>query len=289
MPINTVRPSERLAWTQGNPGVQTEPTDPQKFGGFVPNFRPPSQWHNWMFGNVSDWIDYLDYITNSVANLTVSNVGHNIATALNLQGQLDQLDAYLSQLGFKQAIPTGVVNGINDTFILPFQPLSQDSMIAFTDNIDVETTEFVLTTSGGQPAIRYIGAAIPSGGQTPYVIALTSDGAIGNIGSAGAWIPYGTTGAPLVITTNIAISSDQRQMRFVKSSGGQFTVAGPNQIAVSTKVGQEIMLIGTSNADYLTINDGNGLSLSAAFNIKQNSNIVLVWNGTVWVENSRKA
>lgn len=57
------RPTERPAWTQGNPGVQDEPTSPEKFGGFAPNQRPSPQWVNWILGNISDWIDWLDQVT----------------------------------------------------------------------------------------------------------------------------------------------------------------------------------------------------------------------------------
>lgn len=57
------RPSEKPSWAQGNPGVQVEPTAPQKFGGFAPNNRPSPQWVNWLFSNVSDWIDWLDSVT----------------------------------------------------------------------------------------------------------------------------------------------------------------------------------------------------------------------------------
>lgn len=42
---------------------RVEPTSPQKVSGFAPNFRPPAQWHNYLFGILSDWIRWLDLIT----------------------------------------------------------------------------------------------------------------------------------------------------------------------------------------------------------------------------------
>lgn len=57
------RPTEYPQWTVGNPGVQVEPTTGQKFGGFVPNQRPPSTWVNWLLGNISEWINWLDQQT----------------------------------------------------------------------------------------------------------------------------------------------------------------------------------------------------------------------------------
>jgi hypothetical protein len=55
------RPTDRPSWTQGNPGVQDQPTAPEKFGGWSPNQRPPAQWMNWILGNMSDWIDWFDF------------------------------------------------------------------------------------------------------------------------------------------------------------------------------------------------------------------------------------
>jgi hypothetical protein len=60
---NPVRPSSTPAWTQGNTGQQVEPTTGEKFAGYVPNQRPAPKKLNWVLGNVSDWIDWLDYIT----------------------------------------------------------------------------------------------------------------------------------------------------------------------------------------------------------------------------------
>lgn len=61
---NPTRPGVLPIWTQGNSGVRVQPTDGEQFTGFVPNFRPPSTWHNWLFGVFSDWIEWLDFISN---------------------------------------------------------------------------------------------------------------------------------------------------------------------------------------------------------------------------------
>lgn len=59
MPTYT-RPTDYPQWTTGNPGVQVEPTLSQKFAGWFVNQRPPNTWMNWLFGNISDWINWLD-------------------------------------------------------------------------------------------------------------------------------------------------------------------------------------------------------------------------------------
>lgn len=50
------RPTDYLDWG----GTKVEPTGGEKSAGFAPDFRPPAEWHNWMFGNVDDWVKYLD-------------------------------------------------------------------------------------------------------------------------------------------------------------------------------------------------------------------------------------
>jgi hypothetical protein len=62
MPSPT-RPVAYPIWTQGNTPARQQPTNGEQFSGFPPNFRPPSGWHNWLFGIMSDWIAWLDYIT----------------------------------------------------------------------------------------------------------------------------------------------------------------------------------------------------------------------------------
>lgn len=52
-----VRPSTTPYWG----GTQVEPTTPQKTTGFVPNFRPPAEWHNFLFGDIYSWIAWFDY------------------------------------------------------------------------------------------------------------------------------------------------------------------------------------------------------------------------------------
>lgn len=59
---NPTQPGVLPIWTQGNNSVRTQPTDGEQFTGFTANFRPPSSWHNWLFGVFSDWISWLNFI-----------------------------------------------------------------------------------------------------------------------------------------------------------------------------------------------------------------------------------
>lgn len=67
---NPTQPSVLPIWTQGNNSARTQPSNGEQFTGFYPNFRPPSGWHNWLFGIFSDWIVWFNFIT-SPANKTL--------------------------------------------------------------------------------------------------------------------------------------------------------------------------------------------------------------------------
>lgn len=80
MPAPT-RPTSTPAWTQGNPSQQLEPTVSEKFGGYVANQRPPAKKWNWLLGNVSDWIDWLDYATQALLATVLGSYDAVVGTA----------------------------------------------------------------------------------------------------------------------------------------------------------------------------------------------------------------
>lgn len=110
--------------------------------------------------------------------------------------------------------------------------------------------------------------------------------------SAGSsrWAPYGTPGVPLTIlpAVSIAVSPDDRQLRFIDSAGGAVPMTAVPQIAVGTIVGQELLLVGTSDVDYIILHDGDGLKLNGAANMKNNQTLSLFWNGSNWAEITRR-
>jgi hypothetical protein len=100
------RPTEYPQWTVGNPGVQVEPTSGQKFGGFVPNQRPPSTWVNWLLGNISDWINWLDQQTqlNNSQNAYDAVIGTN-GTHATINALMSDTN-YPSGVGFRVLVTT---------------------------------------------------------------------------------------------------------------------------------------------------------------------------------------
>lgn len=181
-----IKPNVLPLWTQGNTAARTQPTEGEQFAGFGPNQRPDPKWHNWLWGNMSDWLAWLDYVTSSAANIVVSNIGHNVATATTLQGQLDQLDAVLSTLGLIHEIPTGVVDGTNAQFQLSQAPINVASVVAFLDGLEDSTPEYSVQHISGQWYVVFNAGFIPAAGQTVNVVYMTGSSGVGVGGGVGA-------------------------------------------------------------------------------------------------------
>lgn len=193
-----------------------------------------------------------------------------------------------------QEKPAGAVDGVNDTYQLAGSPGNQDSMMVWVDGILAENTEWSLL----QGPISYVvfdGGSIPQPGQSVYcfymVNALVSGAAPPPVpGGSGGFVTYGTPGAAIAVNpaAGFAISADQRQMRFVRSIAGQQTITANPQIAPGTILGQELEIVGTSDTNYSTLNDGNGVALNGAIDLKQHKVIQLAWDGAVWFERGRQ-
>lgn len=80
---------------------------------------------------------------------------------------------------------------------------------------------------------------------------------------------------------------------YVQGSGGAIDFASVGaanpQIAAATNVGQELMLICTSDTNTLFFRDGNGLDLNGDFLMKAGFWLWLKWDGTKWSELDRGA
>ena len=69
------RPSSKPDWTFGNPQVAVkaiEPTAEKKTDGWAPTERPPAETFNWLFRNISLWINHFD--TTNTGAITVRNI-----------------------------------------------------------------------------------------------------------------------------------------------------------------------------------------------------------------------
>lgn len=102
--------------------------------------------------------------------------------------------------------------------------------------------------------------------------------------------PFGSTGEPKEMdpAVSLEISNNYRQVIFLESTGGSQTVSANPQIAAGSRVGQELILVGTSNTNELIFNDGNGLLLNGPLKINQYQSASFFWNGASWQEIARR-
>lgn len=92
------------------------------------------------------------------------------ADAEAAQSAAEAAAAAAAAAGIVQEVPVGAVDGVNDLFILSESPGSIDDVaVVLGGTVIRKTTGFILTTSGGLPAIQFIGR-IPQIGEDVYVI-----------------------------------------------------------------------------------------------------------------------
>lgn len=188
--------------------------------------------------------------------------------------------------------PTGTIDGVNDTFVLTTAPVSKDALFLTLDGIEVDPADYTLTGK----IIQFMPGKLPEPLQVLSAFGLASIGGLVSVGGggggsgSGAYTVYGSTATPITVTAagGISPASDDRQAIFTKSSGGAVSVSANPQIVAGIKVGQELLLIGTSDTDYVSLADGNGLSLNGPISLKNHAGITLIFDGAVWVEYSRR-
>jgi len=117
----------------------------------------------------------------------------------------------------------------------------------------------------------------------------THDGTNGEGAIVSALASTGTKASPsnIVAGTGIVLSTTVRQGHIVQGSGAAVTISANPAITNGTNVFQELELMGASDTNTLTLNDGNGLFLNGQITLRDNSMLTLRWNGVVWVEKSR--
>lgn len=100
----------------------------------------------------------------------------------------------------------------------------------------------------------------------------------------------GTRGAPIAITAVGGISATQYQLEtvYVQGDGGAVDITANPQISAGNNDGDELILIGTSDANTLQLDDGNGLELNGSMLLVNNSVIRLQWDGSTWIETARR-
>ena len=101
----------------------------------------------------------------------------------------------------------------------------------------------------------------------------------------------GSTGTPETITAGGGItptSNVWREVIFIESDGGAVDLTANPQIVAGTLVGQILILYGTSDTDYITLDHSAGLILNGSFDLRGSHIMALMWNGGNWAELYRR-
>lgn len=125
---------------------------------------------------------------------------------------------------------------------------------------------------------------------TGFEIASTV-GQIGAANSAGYYVRAGMSrGLPATVlaASGVVTSGVQREVVFVQSTGGTIAVAKNPQITPGTSIGQELIVIGCSAINILTLANGNGLDLGSTMSLGAGNALGLIWDGANWSEVFRR-
>jgi len=237
------------------------------------------------------------------------------ANGLSLLGQVLSLDTASS--GTTGALTSGdwsTFNGkqaalgytpVSDAFLLNGHALGGTTLsLAASDlnlgNVtnDAQVKKSEYTAKGdilvGTNAGTYAALGTSTNG---YILTLDSTGGGGAVGVKWAAAPssapniVGSTGSPTAITAGGGVAftgTYYENINFIVGDGGAVDITANPQIAAATNVGQRLTLIGTHDTNTVKLEDGTGLSLNGAWFAADHSVIVLVWDGALWVEQSRR-
>jgi len=224
--------------------------------------------------------------------LSGQNVVMLTPPAIGLSVYIFYVSAGQSMVSGAQEIPGGVVDGVNTTFSLSGQVANRASTLVMVNGRVKDGSLWNLIQGLNNSTIQFVTA--PALGSRIYVFYLanifTGNGPSGG-GGSGALTPNGSVGTPVAITPSagISITTDQRQVQYVVGAiaGGNIVTANP-QIQAGNAIAQELILFGTSDANYPILEDGDGLALNGPMNLTNHALIYLIWDGTVWAEVSRR-
>jgi hypothetical protein len=128
---------------------------------------------------------------------------------------------------------------------------------------------------------------------TRFVCAVAGNWKTASGGGGGSTLPtqFGSTGAPRIITTSGITSAgnhmstlETNQMIFVTTAGGEINVSSSPQITAHTVIGAITEIHGTSNDNFILLENGAGLFLTGQWRSFENSVLGLRWIGTGYTE-----
>lgn len=112
------------------------------------------------------------------------------------------------------------------------------------------------------------------------------------IGGAGGFTVENSFASPYAVVAGTSIpfvAGTKRIKKYIQGSGGAVTLTANPRIQAGTIDGQELILVGCSNTNTVSIDTGNGLIKNGQDVMGDNSVTVYNWDAgqSVWVEISR--
>ena len=104
-------------------------------------------------------------------------------------------------------------------------------------------------------------------------------------------MPLVTAPQVMVETDSVAFDGTANNAKVVtkiSGNGGNVVSIADPQIEAGLVPGQELVLIGTDSAATFTLNNGTGLALNGPVTLGQFNVITLIWDGDIWIEESRQ-
>lgn len=233
-------------------------------------------------------------LTNKVyqdANITLDRVSLNqadVATAATITA-LGTSKPVIRLTGSTATEVQGIdAAGVNK--VVTFHNASSAQITFKHQNVGATATNRIITPTGNDLTVKANESVqfIYDNTQTRWVIGAGS-------GSGGGSTAFGTFASPRTISSTgltAALghmsSTDASQVIFVTTASGEVNVTANPQIQAGTQVGQVIRLIGTSSSNFITLEEGNGLSLNGEWRSFLNANLSLLWDGVKWTEMGRR-
>ena len=180
----------------------------------------------------------------------------------------------------------GVAAGSNEQIFVLCNGRGNDITI-LNDNVSASAGQKIYTGTGGDITLANNASLILFyDSQSAYWKII---GGTGSGSGSGTPTVTGSRASPQAISTNIAFTgTNYKNIWFVSGSGGSTVITANPAIDAGTNVGQELTLIGRSNLNWLELTDGSGLSLNGTCTLFSDSVLNLIWDGTNWVETSRR-
>lgn len=107
----------------------------------------------------------------------------------------------------------------------------------------------------------------------------------------GSFVIHGSPKRPHLVIPTVGLPLaplERRQLWFVASTGGAQDITANPQIPPGSFIGQELMLVGTSDIDVVSFKHGNGIVANGDIELLDGQTCLLIYTGSVWSESSRR-